>query len=159
MGSATPAGGSQEIEMYKFWFLNTLNPYYLRYIPRIDANLYFVTFLGPLYWYSAYQMSFWNRLQKSFPRNQNSRKAENFPGSLVEAVISVGLLWGLQNGVLGHWTERRRSRNFTSQGPSLTPKTMMLPMSLSENQQQLREILVESDALPDSYTWFLAVIS
>ena len=35
-------------------------------------------------------MSFWSRLQKSFPRNQNSVKAE------AEAVISVGLLWGLQ---------------------------------------------------------------
>lgn len=41
-------------------------------------------------------MSFWSRLQKSFSRNQNSVKAENLAAGILEAVISVGLLWGLQ---------------------------------------------------------------
>ena len=41
-------------------------------------------------------MSFWNRLQKFFPRTRNSLKAENLAAGLVEAVVSVGFLWGLQ---------------------------------------------------------------
>ena len=41
-------------------------------------------------------MSFWNRLQKFLPRAQNSLKADDRSGSLVEVVISVGILWGLQ---------------------------------------------------------------
>lgn len=41
-------------------------------------------------------MSFWNRLQKSFPRSRHSLKAENLAAGLVEAVVSVALLWGLQ---------------------------------------------------------------
>lgn len=41
-------------------------------------------------------MSFWSRLQKSFSRNQNSVKAENLAAGILEAVISIGLLWGLQ---------------------------------------------------------------
>ena len=41
-------------------------------------------------------MSFWSRLQKSFSRNQNSVKAENLSAGIVDAVVSVGLLWGSQ---------------------------------------------------------------
>lgn len=41
-------------------------------------------------------MSFWNKLQKSFPRTRNTLKAENLAAGLVEAVVSVALLWGLQ---------------------------------------------------------------
>lgn len=38
-------------------------------------------------------MSFWNRLQKSFPR---THRAESFAVGVAEAVVPVGLLWGLQ---------------------------------------------------------------
>lgn len=41
-------------------------------------------------------MSFWNRIQKFFPQTRNSLKAENLAAGLIEAVVSIGLLWGLQ---------------------------------------------------------------
>lgn len=41
-------------------------------------------------------MSFWNRFQKSFARTRYSLKAENLAAGLVEAIVSVGLLWCLQ---------------------------------------------------------------
>lgn len=38
-------------------------------------------------------MAFWNRLQKSFPRNRYSLKAENL---VIEVIFSVGLLLVIQ---------------------------------------------------------------
>lgn len=41
-------------------------------------------------------MSFWNQLQKLFPRNRNSLKADNLAAGLIEAAVSLGIIWGLQ---------------------------------------------------------------
>lgn len=48
-------------------------------------------------------MSFWNRLQKSFPRyrNSNSLKSDTLPPGLLETVVSLGVFWAVQDLGLG----------------------------------------------------------